>query len=73
MWYHSSQEEALLNCKFCESVRPAERAWRDLTDDLPAGHPGCIPNQFLTEERIEKTCRNPWDKDWRPTQDSYSD
>eukprot|EP00961_Rhodomonas_salina_P079728 1071465-Rhodomonas_salina.1 len=53
IWYCSLQEESLLSCKFCDNVRPAGCSWRDLTYYLPAGHPGRIPNQFLTEDRIK--------------------
>lgn len=67
------QEESILNCKFCDSVKPAQRSWADLINDLSAGHPGRIPNHYLTEERIEKGLRNPWDKDWRQVHDSDSD
>eukprot|EP00961_Rhodomonas_salina_P165200 2225624-Rhodomonas_salina.1 len=73
IWYSSSPEESLLSCKFCDNVQPAGRSWRNLTYNLPAGHPGRIPNQFLTEDRIKKGLHNPWDKDWRPAHYSDSD
>lgn len=73
VWYHTMHEESLLSCKFWDNVRPAQLSWADLTNNLPAGHPGHIPNHYFMEERIEKGLCNPWDKDWRPVPDSNSD